>query len=122
MQQIQIHAEKERVWHLLSDPEEWHRWAPWVRFQVKEPKAGSRVYLGAIPTPGRITRWQEGEGWDWKWISLSVSHDLKEIKPGLCLVRIGIQGPGHVPAEILYGPMISYSLKQLAKIAEQSAE
>ena len=120
MPQIKVNASQQRCWELLSQPEHWHQWAPWLLVDVRDPRHDSRIKVRfvPIPLPGKITAWQPCWRWDWRWGSLTWKHQVDAIDEHTSIVRVELSGPGSGLVDILYGPVMSMALKRLQALAE----
>ena len=121
MQQIQVRASQAYCWKILSEPEAWHNWAPWLLIDVDNPGRGSRIRSRFLhlPLPGKITAWQPDWRWDWRWGLLTWRHEVQRIDQHNSLVVISLSGPGKGLVEFFYGPIMELALRRFRLLAEQ---
>jgi hypothetical protein len=121
MQQIKVRASQEYCWQMLSEPESWHQWAPWLLIDVVNPHKGSRIksrFL-PLPLPGKITVWQPCWRWDWRWGTLTWKHRVERIDQHNSLITISVSGLGKGLVELFYGPIMDLALRRFRLLAEQ---
>lgn len=120
MPQVQIEASQQRCWELLSQPQHWHEWAPWLPIDVQNPGKGSRIKsrFGGIPLPGKITAWQPCWCWAWRWGTLTWRHQVDAVDEHTSIIRVELSGPGSGLVDVLYGPVMSLALRRLQDLAE----
>ncbi len=115
-------APPERVWQLLAEPGQWHRWAPHVRgaWRLGSPvvvagRTGAARLLGVVPVPARITEVDPGRSWAWQVApQITIDHRVEAAGSGSEIV-FEIDGPPPIPT--LYGPVMSLVARRLARIA-----
>ena len=121
-------AAPEAAWKLISEPDQWHRWAPHLRGAVGMGKPeidrgalGFAWLGGLVPLPGMVTAKRRGRSWTWQVGLLRVEHTV-EPRPGGCRIVMDLSGPG--PLERLlavsYGPLVALLVRRLARIAAAS--
>ena len=121
MLQIKVDATQDRCWEIFSQPEYWHRWAPWLPVDVQKPRRGSRIqarFVG-LPLPGKITVWQPCWRWDWRWGLLVWKHQVEALDDGQSMVSIEITGPGSGLVDAIYRPVMRIALQRLKRLAEE---
>ena len=122
MQQIQVQASQEHCWKLISQPEYWHKWAPWLPLGLdNRPKRGSRVRSRFLhlPLPGKITAWQPDWRWDWRWGTVTWRHQIDRVDDHTSLLTIQLFGPGSSLVELFYAPLMGLALRRFARLAAQ---
>ena len=123
-------APPEVAWRLLAEPSQWSRWAPHVRGawglgapEVRPGAVGAARLLGALPVPVRVTDKQPGRAWTWR-VGLGTVEMVHRVTPrdgGGSEVAVDLLAPGPLEplAAAIYGPVISVTLRRLARLAER---
>jgi uncharacterized protein YndB with AHSA1/START domain len=105
-QAVEVDAPRERVWHLLTDPEELPRW--WPDAAQLEPGVGGRIVLDFGPgdVSGRITQWEPPAALGFTWeasnmpgVQLHVSFTVDDLGGGRSRVSVVHSGFEAAPAE-----------------------
>jgi uncharacterized protein YndB with AHSA1/START domain len=103
---VEVDAPRERVWHLLTDPEELPRW--WPDAAQLEPGVGGRIVLAFGPgdVSGKITRWEPPTELGFTWeasnlpgVQLHVSFTVDDLGGGRSRVSVVHSGFEAAPAE-----------------------
>jgi uncharacterized protein YndB with AHSA1/START domain len=106
MHAVEVDAPRERVWHLLTDPEELPRW--WPDAAQLEPGIGGRIVLDFGPgdVSGKITRWEPPAALGFTWeasnmpgVQLHVSFTVDDLGGGRSRVSVVHSGFEAAPAE-----------------------
>jgi uncharacterized protein YndB with AHSA1/START domain len=120
-------ADAARVWRLLAEPAQWHRWAPHIRGgrglgdpEVQAGSSGTVRLWPALPVPVRITAKQPGHRWDWRVGPVDMAHTVVGRDDG---AEIRLEISGAAPLErgiaVTYGPLVKVLLRNLARVAER---
>lgn len=124
-------ASPEAAWALLARPALWPRWSPHVRGAwglagaggwVAPGRAGAARLLGFLPVPARILSVDEGRAWAWRVGPVTMDHRVEVAPDGAgCVVAIELDAPGPLAPAVAaaYGPVISLTLRRLARMAER---
>jgi hypothetical protein len=118
-------APLEAAWKLMSQPDEWHRWAPHLRGavgmgrpEVRSGALGVALLGGIVPVPGIVVGKRPGRSWTWQVGLVRVEHSV-EPRDGGSRVAVELSAPG--PLERLlavsYGPVVALLVRRLAAIA-----
>ena len=127
---VQTRADPAVAWALLARPAEWAAWSPHVRGawglgapEVELGARGAARLFGAVPVPARITAKDPGRAYTWRVGVLVLAHRV-EPRPGGATVAIDLSAPGPLEAVLAaaYGPVIAWSLRRLAAVAEARGE
>ena len=119
-------APAEVAWRLLARPQDWSAWAPHVRGawglgepEVREGARGAARLFGAVPIPARIVAKRPGRSWTWRVGVVEMVHRV-EPRTGGCEVAVDLIAPAPVERAVAaaYGPVISATLRRLARRAE----
>ncbi len=119
-------APAEVAWRLLARPQDWSAWAPHVRGawglgepEVREGARGAARLFGAVPIPARIVAKRPGRSWTWRVGVVEMVHRV-EPRAGGCEVAVDLIAPAPVERAVAaaYGPVISATLRRLARRAE----
>ena len=114
------------AWALFSRPAAWASWAPHVRGawglgegEVRAGDRGAARLLGAVPVPVEITRVDAPRSWTWRVGALVEMEHRVQPRGGGCTVAIDLRAPAPLEAAlaVAYGPVISLTLKRLARVA-----
>jgi len=130
-------APAEVAWRLLARPQDWSAWAPHVRGawglgepEVREGTRGAARLFGAVPIPARIVAKRPGRSWTWRVGVVEMVHRVEpraERSGGEasgrdrgCEVAVDLIAPAPVERALAaaYGPVISATLRRLARRAE----
>jgi Polyketide cyclase / dehydrase and lipid transport len=115
------------AWRLLSRPDLWSTWSPHVRGawglgdrEVRAGAQGAARLFGAIPVPARITGKSE-RAWSWQVGLVEMTHRVRGRGRG-STVAIDLRAPGPLEPVIAaaYGPVIAFTLRRLARVAERA--
>lgn len=139
--QLAVHAEggdPARLWHLLSTPAEWPRWAPHIR-RVGTVAGDGRLApgqrlridsYGPVGVTATVTRVDDApRRWDFRvglplGFALVAAHEVLE-GPPTARVRMALDGPLPTPvaAALLqaYRPVAHVALHRLAALAASAA-
>jgi hypothetical protein len=116
------------AWALLSRPDAWPAWSPHVRGawglgdgEVRAGAHGAARLLGVVPVPARITGTSE-RSWTWRVGLVEMTHRVDDRLHGGCTVTIELRAPGPLegPIAAAYGPVIAFTLRRLARVAEHA--
>jgi hypothetical protein len=119
-------APAEAAWRLLARPDDWATWAPHVRGawglgepEVREGAVGAARLLGALPVPARIVSKRPGRSWTWRVGLVEMVHRV-DPRAGGCEVAVDLIAPPPLERALarVYGPVISATLRRLARRAE----
>ena len=119
-------APAEVAWRLLARPQDWSAWAPHVRGawglgepEVREGARGAARLFGAVPIPARIVAKRPGRSWTWRVGVVEMVHRVEPRARG-CEVAVDLIAPAPVERALAaaYGPVISATLRRLARRAE----
>jgi len=116
------------AWTLISQPDQWHRWAPHLRRaigmgrpEVHSGSLGFALLAGVVPVPGMVVEKHQGRSWTWQVGLLRVAHSVRSGGEG-CTVVMELSAPG--PLERLlavsYGPVVALLVRRLARVAEEA--
>lgn len=121
-------APPERVWELMSRPERWREWSPYVRGAegLGEPEVvgGSRGHLitrGGVRIAATITAVAPGESWSWRVGGVVVHHRVRPA-PGGSRIEHAVEGsvaPWSAVA-FAYAPIVALIGRHLARVAERA--
>ena len=115
------------AWALLSRPDAWPAWSPHLRGawglggdEVRTGAYGAARLLGVLPVPARITARSE-RAWTWRVGLVEMTHRADPRAGGGCTVAIELCAPGPLEPVIAraYGPVIAFTLRRLARVAER---
>jgi len=118
------------AWTLLSRPREWSTWAPHVRGawglgeEVAAGSVGAVRLLGVVPVPVRITAVNPSpptRAWSWRvGVAVEMEHRVEPRAGGGCTVALDLRAPAPAEAALAaaYGPVISLTLRRLARVIE----
>jgi hypothetical protein len=126
----ETHAPPGAAWRLLARPGEWSRWSPHVRGawglgapEVRAGATGAARLFGALPIPVRVTAKHEGRSWTWRVGPgpVEMVHRVDPAAGGGATVTIELHAPAGLEAALAtaYGPLIRFSLRRLARAAEE---
>lgn len=120
------------AWRLLAEPRRWHGWSPHVfgAWGLGDPvvtrgRRGIVRLFGAVPVPVRIVAVTPGRMWRWRVGLVTMDHRV-DPEPGAdgraCVVAIDLRAPGPLEATVAaaYGPVITFCLRRLVRLAESS--
>jgi uncharacterized protein YndB with AHSA1/START domain len=105
-QSVDVDAPRERVWELLTDPQELPRW--WPDAAELEPRVGGRVVLtfGPGDVSGEVTEWEPPRSLGFTWeasnmpgVRLHVAFTVEEAGDGRSRVHVVHSGFAEAPAE-----------------------
>jgi len=112
------------LWALLARPSAWSQWSPHVRGawglgapEVREGAVGAARLFGVAPVPARITRVDPGRAWTWRVGPVEMTH---RVAPGEVAIDLRAPGPLEPALAAAYGPVITWSLRRLARSAATS--
>jgi uncharacterized protein YndB with AHSA1/START domain len=105
-QAVEVDAPRDRIWQLLTDPEELPRW--WPDAAEVEPGLGGRILLRFGPggVSGEITQWEPPAALGFTWeasnmpgVQLHVSFTVEDLGDGRSRVSVVHSGFEAAPAE-----------------------
>jgi uncharacterized protein YndB with AHSA1/START domain len=105
-QSVEVDAPRERVWQLLTDPEQLPRW--WPDAAQLEPRVGGRIVLNFGPgdVSGEVTQWQPPSALGFTWeqsnmpgVRLHVTFTVDDLGGGRSRVQVVHSGFEQAPAE-----------------------
>jgi uncharacterized protein YndB with AHSA1/START domain len=123
-QAVNVDAPRERVWELLTDPEELPRW--WPDAAQLEPGVGGRIVLDFGPgdVSGTITKWEPPAALAFTWepsnmpgVQLHVSFTVDDLGGGRSRVSVVHSGFEAAPAEARE-PVVAGWERFLPRLAE----
>jgi uncharacterized protein YndB with AHSA1/START domain len=121
-------ASPERVWSLISQPERWSEWSPYVvgaeglgSPQVVEGARGHVILRGGVRIAARVTEVTAGESWSWQVGGLRIRHIVRPASGGGSRIEHEIAGaalPWSLVA-IAYVPIVGLIARNIARVAER---
>ena len=86
---------------------------------MREGAVGAARLLGALPVPARIVSKRPGRSWTWRVGLVEMVHRVDPRADG-CEVAVDLIAPGPLEGALAraYGPVISATLRRLARRAE----
>jgi hypothetical protein len=114
----------------MSRPAQWPSWAPHMRgFWSNPPVDGGELeqgtwgaarVLGVVPVPVLVTS-KGAREWTWQFGLTRITHRVQRRQPRGCIVAVDLVAPGPLEPLLVaaWGPVFSFSLRRLARIAAQ---
>jgi uncharacterized protein YndB with AHSA1/START domain len=117
---IEISAEPELVWRLLTEFEHWPTWGPSVRAVESDAPVVAPGVKGRVQTPLRfwvpfeITEVTPGRSWSWKVAGIpATGHEIREVATDGCRVTFSVS-----PLLMPYLLILRIGLRRLKRLAE----
>lgn len=125
---VECDAPPERVWALISRPERWREWSPYVRGaeglgspEVVEGSVGSVLLRGGLRLPATVGAVDPGRSWAWRVGGLRILHRVTPRDGGRSRIEHEVGGaslPWSAGA-LAYAPLVGLIALNISRVAER---